>query len=120
MLSQLLKKTRRSQRIRQRIKADDSGRIRLSVHRTNNHIYAQLVDDKNHKTIASASSLDNKLKKTGVYGCNVLAAEQVGRLIAEVALINGIKDVVFDRGGRLYHGRIKALADAARTNGLNF
>ncbi|MFC4389236.1 50S ribosomal protein L18 [Gracilibacillus marinus] len=93
-------------------------RPRLNVFRSNKHIYAQIIDDINNVTIASASTVDNELKleSTG----NVDAARQVGELVAKRAQEKGIKNVVFDRGGYLYHGRVKSLADAAREAGLEF
>ncbi|WP_026569059.1 MULTISPECIES: 50S ribosomal protein L18 [Sediminibacillus] len=93
-------------------------RPRLNVYRSNKHIYAQLIDDMNSKTLASASTVDNdlNLEATG----NVEAAQKVGELLANRAIENGHKNVVFDRGGYLYHGRVKALADAAREAGLEF
>ncbi|MDT9754739.1 50S ribosomal protein L18 [Heyndrickxia coagulans] len=104
-----------------RVRAKLSGtaeRPRLNIYRSNKHIYAQLIDDVNGVTLASASTLDKELslESTG----NVEAAQKVGELIAKRAVEKGIKEVVFDRGGYLYHGRIKALADAARENGLQF
>ncbi|MEK5266406.1 MULTISPECIES: 50S ribosomal protein L18 [unclassified Heyndrickxia] len=104
-----------------RVRAKLSGtaeRPRLSIYRSNKNIYAQLIDDVNGVTLASASTLDKELslESTG----NVEAAQKVGELIAKRAVEKGIKEVVFDRGGYLYHGRIKALADAARENGLQF
>jgi large subunit ribosomal protein L18 len=91
-------------------------RPRLNVYRSLNHIYAQIIDDAKGETILSASTLSAKLKAGG----NVAAAKEVGKLVAERAIEKGIKKVVFDRGGYLYHGRIKALADAAREAGLEF
>ena len=104
-----------------RVRAKLSGtaeRPRLNIYRSNKNIYAQLIDDANGVTLASASTLDKELslESTG----NVEAAQKVGELIAKRAVEKGIKEVVFDRGGYLYHGRIKALADAARENGLQF
>ncbi|MCI1576630.1 MAG: 50S ribosomal protein L18 [Weizmannia coagulans] len=104
-----------------RVRAKLSGtaeRPRLNIYRSNKNIYAQLIDDVNGVTLASASTLDKELslESTG----NVEAAQKVGELIAKRAMEKGIKEVVFDRGGYLYHGRIKALADAARENGLQF
>jgi large subunit ribosomal protein L18 len=107
------------QRIHSRIRRKLSGsseRPRLNVYRSLNHIYAQVIDDAKGETILSASTLSAKLKTGG----NVAAAKEVGKLVAERALEKGIKKVVFDRGGYLYHGRIKALADAAREAGLEF
>ena len=106
---------RRAQRTRTRLKAVSSGRPRLSVFRSNKNIYVQLIDDAQGVTIAAASTLEGDAK-----GSDRDAAARVGKLIAERALEKGLKDVVFDRGGYIYHGRIKALADAAREAGLNF
>ena len=109
---------RRRQRVRSKLRKLAGERARLSVHRTGKHIYAQVIDDKQGHTIAAAST---KEKDTGVKsGANVEAAAVVGKLIAERATAAGVKDVVFDRGGYLFHGRVKALADAAREGGLNF
>jgi large subunit ribosomal protein L18 len=106
-------------RIHSRIRAKLSGtteRPRLNVYRSLNHIYAQVIDDQKGETIVSASSLASKLKTGG----NVATAKEIGKEIAERAVAKGIKKVVFDRGGYLYHGRVKALADAAREAGLEF
>ncbi len=100
--------------------AGTSGRTRLSVFRSSKHIHAQLIDDLKGETLAAASSLEKTLREGSKTGANIAAAKAVGKLIAERAKEKGIKDVVFDRGGYLYHGRIKALADAAREGGLNF
>jgi large subunit ribosomal protein L18 len=102
-------------RIRQKMQGT-AERPRLNVYRSLNHIYAQVIDDAKGETILSASSLAAKAKTGG----NVAAAKEVGKLVAERAIEKGIKRVVFDRGGYLYHGRIKALADAAREAGLEF
>ncbi|HVJ06802.1 MAG TPA: 50S ribosomal protein L18 [Acidisarcina sp.] len=102
-------------RIRERMEGTTE-RPRLNVYRSLNHIYAQIIDDSQGATLASASTLAAKLKTGG----NVAAAKEIGKLIAERAQEKGIKKVVFDRGGYLYHGRIKALADAAREAGLEF
>ena len=112
--------TRRVHRVRAAVRKASHGRPRLSVFRSSKHIYAQLVDDDKGVTLAAASSLEKPLREGGVKGTNVDAAKVVGKLIAERAAEKGIKEVVFDRGGYLYHGRIKALADAAREGGLNF
>ena len=107
------------QRVHSRIRAKMAGsaeRPRLNVYRSLNHIYAQLIDDAAGQTVASASSFAAKMKTGG----NVAAAREVGKLIAERAQEKGIKKVVFDRGGFLYHGRIKALAESAREAGLEF
>jgi large subunit ribosomal protein L18 len=102
-------------RIRQKMQGTTE-RPRLNVYRSLNHIYAQVIDDAKGETLLSASSLAAKMKTGG----NVSAAKEVGKLVAERAIEKGIKKVVFDRGGYLYHGRIKALADAAREAGLEF
>ena len=114
-------RTRRHERIRKKV-VGTTERPRLSVYRSLSHMYAQIIDDFKGSTIAAASSLDKELKgkdKKSGKG-NISAAKQVGELIAKKALKKGIKRVVFDRGGYLYHGRVKALADAARENGLEF
>ena len=106
---------RRAQRVRSRLKEVSSGRPRLSVFRSGKNIYAQVIDDIQGVTVAAASSLEGKAK-----GSDKDAAARIGKLVAERAIEKGVKDVVFDRGGYNYHGRIKALADAAREAGLNF
>ena len=111
---------RRRQRVRNKLAKHATGRLRLSVHRTGKHIYAQVIDDVAGKTLAAASSLDGDLRKDLKSGANLDAAVQVGGLIAKRATEAGVTDVLFDRGGFLYHGRIKALADAAREGGLKF
>jgi large subunit ribosomal protein L18 len=111
---------RRSHRVRHTLKRTANGRARLSVFRSSRHIYAQVIDDRAGKTVAAASTLDKDLKGALPKGSDVAAAGAVGKLLAERALKAGVKDVVFDRGGYLYHGRVKALADAAREAGLNF
>jgi large subunit ribosomal protein L18 len=114
------------QRIRNRIRKKLSGspaRPRLAVFRSQGHIYAQVIDDEAGRTICCASSLDGEFKGAGKgkkKGANVAAAKEVGKLIAARAKQKGVEAVVFDRGGFLYHGRIKALADAARESGLKF
>ena len=110
-------------RIHRRIRKKISGtpeRPRLAVFRSQAHIYAQVIDDGTGRTVCSASSLDETLKKDTKRGANVAAAKAVGQLIASRAREKGIEAVVFDRGGFQYHGRIKALADAAREGGLKF
>jgi len=110
---------RRAKRVRYRIAQTSGGRPRLSVYRSGRHIYAQLIDDSQSRTIAAASS--GEAAKAGEKkSYNVAAAAAVGKLIASRAIEKGIKKVVFDRGGYLYHGRVKALADAAREGGLEF
>lgn len=95
-------------------------RPRLSVFRSSKQIYAQIIDDFKGLTLAAASSIDSELKGSLQKGTDVAAAAEVGKLVAQRALKAGVKDVVFDRGGYIYHGRVKALADAAREAGLNF
>ena len=102
-------------RIRQKLSGTEA-RPRLNVYRSLNHIYAQVIDDQKGETLVSASTLGLKVKTGG----NVAAAKEIGKAVAEAATAKGIKNVVFDRGGFLYHGRIKALADAAREAGLEF
>jgi large subunit ribosomal protein L18 len=102
-------------RIRERMQGTEA-RPRLNVYRSLNHIYAQVIDDAKGETLVSASTLASKVKTGG----NIAAAKEVGKLVAERAREKGIKQVVFDRGGYLYHGRIKALADSAREAGLEF
>ncbi|MCA1403011.1 50S ribosomal protein L18 [Ensifer sp. IC3342] len=111
---------RRASRVRRQIKAVANGRPRLSVHRSSKNIYAQIIDDVAGKTIASASTLDTDLRSSLKTGADTAAATAVGKLLAERASKAGVKDVVFDRGAFIYHGRIKALAEAAREGGLNF
>ncbi len=111
---------RRTMRNRSRLARRSKGRIRLSVFRSNSHIYAQIIDDAKGVTMAAASSVDKDLRSKLKSGRDVDAAGEVGKLIAERAVAAGVKEVVFDRGGYRYHGRIKALADAARTGGLAF
>jgi len=109
---------RRTLRTRSNLRKGGSDRPRLSVFRSSKHIYAQVIDDSDGKTLAAASTLDGELKlKTG---SDQYAAGKVGELVAKRATKAGVKDVVFDRSGYLYHGRVKALADAARDGGLNF
>jgi large subunit ribosomal protein L18 len=109
---------RRRNRTRGRLKDSNPGHLRLSIFRSGKHIYAQVIDDRNGTTLASASSMD---KDAGLKsGANVAAAATVGKLVAERAKKAGIEQVVFDRGGHLYHGRIKALAEGAREGGLKF
>jgi len=111
---------RRAARVRRAVKAAANGRPRLSVHRSSKNIYAQVIDDANGLTVASASTLEAALKGSLKTGADKAAAEAVGKLVAERALAAGVKEVVFDRGRFIYHGRVKALADAAREGGLDF
>jgi large subunit ribosomal protein L18 len=104
------------QRIRRKVRGS-TVRPRLAIYRSTNHIYAQIIDDERGQTVASASSTEKDLRGAG--GGNIEAAKRIGRMIAERAQAAGVKQVVFDRGGYLYHGRIKALTDAAREAGLN-
>lgn len=113
-------RTRRRVRLRFRLRQKGGGRPRLSVFRSGRHIYAQVIDDAVGRTVAAASSLEATLRSSLESGADRKAAAAVGRLIAERALAAGIKEVVFDRGAYLYHGRVQALADAAREGGLAF
>ena len=109
---------RRRRRVRTALRQRAGQRPRLSVHRSGKHIYAQIIDDAAGRTLASASSIDKDVKGQG--GANVSSAQEVGRRVAERAVAAGVSRVVFDRGGFLFHGRVKALADAAREGGLEF
>jgi large subunit ribosomal protein L18 len=111
---------RRKATVRRAIKLAGCGRARLSVFRSSKHIYAQVIDDVKGVTLAAASSLEKEMRAAGKTGANVEAAKSVGKLVAQRAIEKGVKDVVFDRGGYLFHGRVKALADAAREGGLKF
>ena len=111
---------RRQGRVRGALSRAAHGRKRLSVFRSSKHIYAQLIDDDQGVTLAAASSIEKATREGLKTGAGVDAAKAVGKLIAERAQEKGVKDVVFDRGGYLYHGRVKALAEAAREGGLNF
>ena len=115
----LVKRFRRKQSIRKRI-TGSGDRPRLSIFRTSTHMYAQIIDDTNGSTIASASTLSKELKGKLKVSGNVEAAKKVGELLAKLAKKNKITTVAFDRNGFLYHGRVKALADAARDGGLEF
>jgi large subunit ribosomal protein L18 len=110
--------SRRAQRVRNRLRKLANGRPRLSVFRSSKQIYAQIIDDERGVTLAAASSLEGGEAKAK--GSDKDAAARVGALVAQRAIEKGVKDVIFDRGGYLYHGRVKALADAAREAGLNF
>jgi large subunit ribosomal protein L18 len=111
---------RRKRRLRVTLRQKAIGRPRLSIFRSSKHIYAQVIDDTKGVTLAAASTLDTDLKGKLKTGADVSAAKEVGKLVAERAIKAGVKEVVFDRGGYIFHGRIKALADAAREGGLNF
>lgn len=110
---------RRKRRVRAKVKGTPE-RPRLCVHRTNAHIYAQVIDDTKGITLCSASTLDPEFRATGKIGSNKEAAEFVGELVGKRALDLGITEVTFDRGGRIYHGRVQALAEGARNAGLKF
>ena len=109
----------RHMRIRKKLSGDET-RPRVSVYRSNQHIYAQVIDDIKGKTLVSASTIEASQRQKKQTGANIEAATKIGSLIAERALKKGVKSVKFDRGGYKYHGRIKALAEAARTAGLKF
>jgi large subunit ribosomal protein L18 len=111
---------RRTAKVRRNVRRAAGERARLSVFRSSKHIYAQLIDDASGRTVVSASSLEKDMRDGLKTGANIDAAKAVGKRIAERASAKGIKQVVFDRGGYLYHGRVKALADAAREGGLDF
>jgi large subunit ribosomal protein L18 len=113
-------RAKRAQRVRRRFKTDASGRPRLSVFRSGKNIYAQVIDDSQGVTLAAASSLDEQARRDLKSGAGAEAAAYVGKLVAARAREKGIAEVVFDRGGYLYHGRVKALAEAAREGGLKF
>lgn len=112
-------KQRRADRVRRDLKKVANGRARLSVYRSSQNIYAQIIDDERGHTVAAASTLEKDVADNGKGG-NVAAASVIGKLIAERAAKAGVKSVVFDRGSYLYHGRVKALAEAAREGGLSF
>jgi len=113
-------KTRRRERLRYQLRQKSARRPRLSVFRSGKHIYAQVIDDAERRTLAAASSLDKDLRESLRTGADKDAAAAVGKLVAERAMAAGVTKVVFDRGSYLYHGRVKALADAAREGGLAF
>ncbi len=112
-------KARRHRRVRGKV-SGSTERPRLAIFRSNEHIYAQVIDDTQHHTLVAASSLEPELKTQLASGANCTASTEVGKLIAKRSLEKGISRVVFDRGGNLYHGRVKSLADAAREAGLDF
>ena len=112
--------TRRTAKVRRNIRLAAGSRARLSVFRSSRYIYAQVIDDAKGETVASASSLEKDMRGSLKTGANIEAAKAVGKRVAERAAAKGVKEVVFDRGGYLYHGRVKALADAARESGLSF
>jgi large subunit ribosomal protein L18 len=120
MATKIQSATRRGARVRRQIKAVNTGRPRLSVFRSANNIYAQVIDDAAGRTVAAASTLEKDLRAKVKNGGDKSAAAEVGKLVAERAKKAGITHVVFDRGAYLYHGRVKALAEAAREGGLDF
>jgi large subunit ribosomal protein L18 len=111
---------RRAERVRFRLRTEASGRPRLSVHRSSRHIYGQIIDDAQGRTLAAASTLEKELRAELRTGADREAAKRVGRLLAERARAAGVEAVVFDRGGYRYHGRVQALAEGAREGGLLF
>jgi large subunit ribosomal protein L18 len=111
---------RRAKRNRYQISQKSHGRLRLSVYRSERHISVQIINDAESKTLVSASTMEEELRKKLKTGADKIAAKTIGQLIAERALKAGIKEVVFDRGGYIYHGRVKELAEAAREAGLDF
>ena len=111
---------RRKQRLRRKIRHLAKGRPRLSVFRSNANIHAQIIDDQSGHTMASASTLEKSFREEKKFGGNVAAAKIIGSLLADRACAAGVTKIVFDRGGYLYHGRVKALAEAARERGLDF
>jgi len=111
---------RRQMRVRAQLRRQANGRPRLSVFRSSKHIYAQVIDDLSGRTLAAASSLDKELKGSLKTGADKAAAEEVGKLVGKRAKDAGLSAVVFDRGGYIYHGRVKALAEGAREAGLEF
>ncbi|HEY7749823.1 MAG TPA: 50S ribosomal protein L18 [Aestuariivirgaceae bacterium] len=118
-MAKLTQTERRRARVRTRLKSRSIGRLRLSVFRSDKNIYVQIIDDQKGVTLVAASSIDKELK-TKLKGDKKAAATEVGKLIAERAKKAGVTEVVFDRGGYQYHGRVKALAEGAREAGLNF
>ena len=120
MLSAKQLHDRRAERTRYNIRKNAHGRPRLSVHRSERNISVQIIDDKSGKTLVAASTLEEALRKKLKTGANKEAAKTIGTLVAERAIKAGIKEVVFDRGGYIYHGRVKELAEAAREAGLDF
>ena len=118
--TKIFPRARRRQRVRHQLRVKSSGRPRHSEFRSSQHIYAQVIDDVRGVTLAAASTAEKEVKGGLKTGANVDAAKAVGKLVAERAIAAGVKEVVFDRGSYLFHGRVKALADAAREGGLSF
>jgi large subunit ribosomal protein L18 len=119
-MDKLALQARRRSRLRYQLKLKSGGRPRLSVFRSGRHIYAQVIDDSQGRTVAAASSMEKAMREALKTGADKDAASVVGKLVAERALAAGVSAVVFDRGPYLYHGRVKALADGAREGGLSF
>jgi len=119
-MANLVSMERRRARVRRAVRAAANGRPRLSVFRSSKHIYAQVIDDAAGRTVASASTLEKTVRDGLKTGADIEAATAVGKLVAERAKEAGVSQVVFDRGGYIYHGRVKALAEAAREAGLDF
>lgn len=120
MADKFASQERRRRRLRYQLKVKGGGRVRLSVFRSGRHIYAQIIDDAQGRTLASASSLERDTRDALRTGADREAASVVGKRVAERAVAAGVTEVVFDRGPYLYHGRVKALAEAAREGGLQF
>jgi large subunit ribosomal protein L18 len=120
MADKLELQDRRRRRLRYQLKVKSGGRPRLSIFRSGRHIYAQVIDDAQARTVAAASTLEKELREQLKTGADKEAAKAVGLKVAERAIAAGVKQVVFDRGPYLYHGRVQALADAAREGGLDF
>jgi large subunit ribosomal protein L18 len=120
MADKLALQARRRARLRYQLKIKAGGRPRLSVFRSGKHIYAQVIDDSQGRTLAAASSIEKPMREGLKTGADKDAATAVGKLVAERAIAAGVSKVVFDRGPYLYHGRVKALAEAAREGGLSF
>lgn len=119
-MTRVQKQKRRAGRTRSQLARRSGGKLRLSVFRSGRNISAQIIDDRAGKTLASASTLEQDFRSGQAHGGNTEAAAKVGALLAERAKTAGVEDVVFDRGGYIFHGRVKALADAAREGGLKF
>ena len=119
-MAKLTQTQRRAKRVRRTLSKVANGRPRLSVHRSSQNIYAQIIDDANGVTLVAASTLDKDLRASLKTGADREAATAVGKLVAERAGKAGVAEVIFDRGAFIYHGRVKALADAAREGGLSF
>lgn len=120
MAKNLATEARRKARVRRALRAAANGRPRLSIHRSSKQIYAQIIDDERGVTVAAASTLDKDFRAGKKTGADIAAAAEIGKLVAERAKAAGVTEVVFDRGSYIYHGRVKALAEAAREGGLNF